>query len=395
MSREPAILFVGHDAYRAGAQIALLRLLQWLRSRLPARPIVLLKRGGNLLDEYRAIAPTYLLPAPDSSRSVSQYARVLTRHILRMGSSRPRVPSALARIPVGLIYVNSVASLDMLPVLRTIWRCPVICHVHELEMGIRGTIGSNGLHEALAHIDAFVAVSQAVTDNLCLNHRVPRQAVHTIYGILPDPASRPRSTDNASTRQRLGIPSEAFVVGGCGTLDWRKAPDVFVQIARQLVSTRSDLLTHFVWVGGDHSGFSVDALRHDVERLGLGTRIHFLGSIGDVLAYFAAFDTFLLTSREDPFPLVCLEAASLGIPIVCFAKAGGMPEFVGTEAGFVVPYLDVPAAATSLASLADLPELRLRLGQRAQQKAAAHHVDTIAKDILQLIESNFQHPAPS
>ncbi|MDH6063711.1 hypothetical protein, partial [Umezakia ovalisporum] len=51
---------------------------------------------------------------------------------------------------------------------------------------------------------------------------------------------------------------------------------------------------------------------------------------------------------------VCLEAASLGKPILCFDKAGGEPEFVEDDCGFIVPYLDLDAADMNLISLRSL-----------------------------------------
>ena len=41
--------------------------------------------------------------------------------------------------------------------------------------------------------------------------------------------------------------------------------------------------------------------------------------------------------EEDPYTLVCLEAAALEKPYVCFEGAGGSPEFVEEDCGFVVP----------------------------------------------------------
>ena len=59
---------------------------------------------------------------------------------------------------------------------------------------------------------------------------------------------------------------------------------------------------------------------------------------------------------------------SLGLPIVCFEGSGGAPQLVEDDAGFVVPYLDLDAAADRLALLMDDPALRHRLGEQAASK---------------------------
>ena len=97
---------------------------------------------------------------------------------------------------------------------------------------------------------------------------------------------------------------------------------------------------------------ATEATRRD--RRGWQSQVRFVGPAPTPLPYMLAADVFLLSSREDPFPLVCLEAADCGLPVLCFADAGGMPLFVQEDAGAVVPYLDVDEMANQLRSfLAD------------------------------------------
>ena len=63
-----------------------------------------------------------------------------------------------------------------------------------------------------------------------------------------------------------------------------------------------------------------------------------------------AADLLALTSREDPCPLVNMEAMESGLPVVAFDGAGGAPEVLG-DAGVCVPYLDVAAMAAAVREL--------------------------------------------
>ena len=89
--------------------------------------------------------------------------------------------------------------------------------------------------------------------------------------------------------------------------------------------------------------------------------------------YFCAADVFAMVSREDPFPLVCLEAAALGKPILCFRDAGGMPEFVEDDAGFCVPFLDVEAMAEAIKRFQTDGGLLADRGLAARAKVIARH----------------------
>jgi glycosyltransferase involved in cell wall biosynthesis len=183
------------------------------------------------------------------------------------------------------------------------------------------------------------------------------------------------------------------VVGGCGSLNWWKAPELFILVAHRLRTRRPEASVRFVWVGGTLRSADHERLCHDVDRLGLGGIVRFLGTQVDPHRYFAVFDTFLLTSREDAFPFVCVEAAALGLPIVCFERSGGAPEIVGDDAGFVVPYLDLAAVADHLALLMDDPALRHRLGEQGASKARERYtLEQMGQQLGSVLDRYLPHP---
>ena len=97
---------------------------------------------------------------------------------------------------------------------------------------------------------------------------------------------------------------------------------------------------------------------------------------------FAAMDVFALTSREDPFPLVMLEAAAAGVPLVCFAGGGGAPEFAHPDAGRVAAYLDVAGMAAAVSDLLEREEERQRMGQIAAERVRKRHTVDQAGPVL-------------
>jgi glycosyltransferase involved in cell wall biosynthesis len=91
-----------------------------------------------------------------------------------------------------------------------------------------------------------------------------------------------------------------------------------------------------------------NSIEADLEKANLKDTLFFVGEQNRPEIYYEKFDVFLMTSREDPFPLVCIEVGKSGIPIICFEKATGIQEVLVTGGGFVVPYLDVVAMAEKL-----------------------------------------------
>jgi glycosyltransferase involved in cell wall biosynthesis len=174
-------------------------------------------------------------------------------------------------------------------------------------------------------------------------------------------------------RRRLGLPSDVFVVGGCGGLGWRKGTDLFLQVARIVCKAKGDHKVKFLWIGGEAEDKAALEFAYDLRAMGLEESCIRVPATRDVLQYYSAMDVLAVTSREDPFPLVMLEAGSYGVPIVCFADSGGAPEYAGGDAGLVAPYLDVAAFAANLVRLQEMPDLRERLGAAALTKVRTHY----------------------
>lgn len=367
------ILFISHDGQRTGAPMVLLHLCRWMAQHHPRPFEVVLCRGGDLEREFAALAPTTTIGIGED---------------LRAGARLRALAERVAHGDFSLIYANTIETaevLDACPAPET----PVLTHVHELDFRIRQQTGLERFRLVCDRSDRFIAVSGAVRRNLVDGHDLDPSAVELVYEFIDTSQWSLAQSRVDTLRTRLGLPENALVVGGSGTLDWRKGPDLFVQIAGALERSEQEREVHWVWVGGDleDEWARLGELRHDAARLGVGTRVHFVGEQANPSEWFAGFDLFLLTSREDPYPLVALEAAASGIPIVCFADAGGAPEFVEQDCGAVVPYLDVAAAARAIVTLLGSDTARHTYGSRAHAKVRARHdVSVAAPRVAAIIE---------
>jgi glycosyltransferase involved in cell wall biosynthesis len=191
-------------------------------------------------------------------------------------------------------------------------------------------------------------------------------------------------------RTSLGLPENAFVVMGCGTLDLRKGIDHFASIAREMLKGKHRVPVHFVWVGDGprwvHSPYHYVQL--DLEQSGSWGHVHFIGERSNVEPFFFGADSFLLTSRVDPFPCVIHEAMAAGLPIVTFSENGGAAEALAGGAGIIIPYGRYDKAAEALSLLCEQPELGHSIGQTAQEKVATQfRFETYAEGILQTAEN--------
>lgn len=356
----------------------LLYFLRWLRTNTDIEFSLILLEGGPLVDDYAAVAPV---------RVFGELRRSRLSRLLERGHLHP-VASAIRSLTVRrwcwpfrrtpLVYCNSITSVRILPLLGRHERV-VVSHVHELELAISVQMPAADRERLFADVDRYVAASDLVKANLVGNHGVGPELVARHYEFIDVDAflrsvSEQAVPEEASDlRTSLGIPPEALVVGAVGVAESRKGPDLFLALA--MAFRRRDLgrPVHFVWVGADPAGEGTQWMTHDIDRAGLGDVVHVRGSQSSPAPWFDLFDVLTLTSREDPFPLVCLESSLLGTPIVCFDNTG-MAEFAGDgERGFVVPYLDVHAMADRVEALLRDPELTAAVGARASAQVRAYH----------------------
>lgn len=383
------ILFISHDASRTGASIVFLNFLKWFKANSNNSFQILLRNGGVLEPEFEAIAPVTIF-----NQKLPKKRGLITKLLSKMGfcsnenSHLKHLKERLIRDNIGLIYTNTVTNGEVLIFLSDL-NCPIICHVHELEWTIRHNPWFDGFQQMKERTRHYIAVSEAVKTNLIENHDIAEDKIDMVYGFIPIPLENLNQEEQIRKQlcAQLSIPQEAKIICASGTIDWRKGPDLFVQLARAISEQYFKHPVYFLWVGGETEGPCFIKLCHDVKKIGLEKFVHFLGVQPNPLDYFIACDVFTLVSREDPFPLVCLEAASVGKPILCFDRAGGAPEFVEEDCGFIVPYSNIQTMADKTIKLLESAELRQRLGQRGAQKVRERHtLETASPKLQRIIE---------
>ena len=380
------ILFITPAAKRDGANIFLLRFLRWLKAETSIPFCTIYNHGGDLENEFRKLSEAYQYSL------CWQPANFLERRfhglLRRLEVKKRWLTHRIKRDNIGLIYNNTIVNHQIVEAFHDL-NVPVLTHCHELESVIHRT-GLQGFGETKNKTAHFIAVSEATRRYLMTNQQIPHEKISLVRGFVPveTPPENLLAEKRRKVLKQLNIPADAFVIGASGAMEWRKAPDVYVQIAARIRKNYPELPIYFLWVGGtrkdDFVFFETD---FDIRKLGLENRIQILEHQRNPSDYYAALDAFAMVSREDPFPLVCLEAAALGKPIICFENGGGIPEFVGEDCGFIVPYLDVELFAEKIVLLFRRRALVEELGRNAARKVRErHNLENSAPQILELIE---------
>jgi glycosyltransferase involved in cell wall biosynthesis len=319
------VLLVGHDAFPSGAQHLLLNIGRTLHSHFGVEASVILLEGGKLEDAYRELGP---LQIPSNASALEKLLWSLTEKGYHTA------------------IVNTSASASVIPALSKAGIQTTLL-VHELPRLLR----EKNL-KAMAQIGArearnIVFPAAFVRDQFCGELELRRDD-----GLLIIPQGMYHKisvsrTAGEEVKQEFGIDKDSRLVIGMGYADLRKGFDMFLQLWR-LVRSSSDRVTHFCWVG-DIDPSLKDWMRKEIDDAGRTRTFHMPGFRKDVSAFLSAADAFVLTSREDPFPSVVLEALSVGLPVMAFDSSGGIPDLLRNHPlGHVVPFADTVAMAAAV-----------------------------------------------
>ncbi|GGC67714.1 glycoside hydrolase family 99-like domain-containing protein [Chelatococcus reniformis] len=347
--RAPKILLVGHDAFPAGSQYILLNLGQLLVHRFGYEVACILVGGGDLADDFKALGRT--LVGAESSDVASDLSRFV---------------ADLKAAGYGFAITNTVFSGAIAKYLKD-HSFSVCSLIHELPTVIESNHGRTQYELICASSDVVVYPNAYVRDEL--DRAFPAAAHRAVIrhqGLYNTPTAV--RDDREQIRHQLGIPAHAPVVINVGYGDVRKGIDFFVELAARMAAHG----VHFIWVGDVHPQVSPWLLR-DIERRRLDN-VHLAGFTKDIGSYLAAADLFFLSSREDPFPSVVLEALASGLPVVAFDWGSGIKDLLRSDPllGVTTPYLDQGEAERTVLRTLNDPHLR-------SEPARTHRARTIEK----------------
>jgi len=348
-----------HATDRTGPPIVLLRQLRWLVEATDWRFTVVALRGGDLRPDFEAVAEVRVLDEVEPSGDEPEERRL------------ERWRSLLADLDPDLLYVNTAWSITALPAMPASRDRPMISAIHELDIDLRDTLRPSARADLLGRAHHIVAGAEVIAENLVHGHGVPADRIT----VVPEPIELPRPrTAGALDRASWDLAEGDFVVVAAGTPTWRKGPDLFVHLCHIAHQRRPDIPFRFRWLGADPKAGHADLVGavEDARRFELGAMLEFSPPVDDVEDRLALADVFVLTSREDASPLVCLEAAAAHLPVVCFDN-GGIPSILGRAACTTVPYPDLDAMADALIELSDDPDRRIAMGAAGRAVVEVDH----------------------
>jgi glycosyltransferase involved in cell wall biosynthesis len=211
--------------------------------------------------------------------------------------------------------------------------------------------------------DRVVAVSGALGEDL-LRRRMARPDRIRVVPPLVDPAPFRKGHGAGGFRRPPGIGADAPLLGMVGPLGPSADPDLFLRVfatvARSMPAARALVM-------GD--GPERSAMEKRAKRLGLQSRVAFLGWTSKPAGLYSDLDLLLLTSRPTGCALAALEAMAAGT-VVAGTRVMGVESLIEHgRTGLLADPGDAGGLAGAALLLLGDAKYRERLARNAREEA--------------------------
>lgn len=338
-AKKRKILCVIPSASINGAVVVLMNFFAWLKRNHSDNEIEILVQWGKENN-------------PDAffRNKLSEYGKVTFLQELT-DTARTELKKRLLKERLHCIFYNSIISIETQLFLDDI-DAPRLYYVHELERMFHLFRLQDHLQILHKNNVRFVACSESVKTDLKRVLKIDDQKITVIHEFIDvNHIYSELENANAQTNQDLynKLPqteNSTFTIGFSGTFELRKSADLLPSLILEIKKRIPN--PTIIWVGaspfnGEPNTFEL--VMNDIKMAGLTNDVVFIPKGLGHYKYYKRFDLFVMISREDPFPLVNLEMGALGIPMICFDKSGGSPEYAEMGGGVAVPFLDLGAIA--------------------------------------------------
>ncbi|HEX2950813.1 MAG TPA: glycosyltransferase family 4 protein, partial [Armatimonadota bacterium] len=346
------VLYINATGEISGAERSLLAILDAL-DRQQWHPIVAAPDGPLLEAVAKRQIKTipirlHPLQRPRSIRHGAQFFSALQYN-------RRATSAVIQHVNADIVHANSTPA--MLCSAGTTY-LPLIWQVRDLvPLGIIGML----LYRQATRV---AVISSAVRDDIV---RYAHDGGTKIYNLPPavDTTVFAPAQDKRVLRERLGLPLDTFLIGHIAQFVPWKRHDLFLDAMTRVVS----LPCHAVLSGANLSG-DTTYLSHLSDRIStppLSGHVTLLPWQDNAATLTAALDLSVLTSHNEPFGRVLIEALSCKVPAIAVDEGGARDIVLHDICGLLVP-ADHDALATAITRCMQSSELCMRYGSAGHSR---------------------------
>lgn len=217
-------------------------------------------------------------------------------------------------------------------------------------------------------VERMIFPSEFLREWAVTRRGVPRSSTRVLYNPVDTRRFRPCPELRRTTRARLGVAPDDYLVGFVGRLERAKGAPTLWRALEPAMDRCPALRA--LWVG--HGEYEPE-LNAQIRRSPRAARHLRVPWTADIVPYYSAMDVLAFpTTWSETFGRVSVEAQACGVPVIATA-GGGIPETMepGTT-GLLLPQDDVPVWTEAIVTLGRGAEARCRMGAAGRRFVRQH-----------------------
>lgn len=335
--------------------------------------------GGPLVDAYRELGAHFVDLPLDRLSVWKNYRRVRRlihdRHI-QVVHSHGKGAGLVGRLAALFAPVKAVHTFHGL-------------HADDARIGRRPYVG---LERLLAMVtDVLIHVSPGQAHEAEAIGLAPPGRTKVIVNAIDSARVRALAQHHSLSREALGLPTKAPVLGTVARFDPIKALDVLVDAFARLSPQWKH--ARLLIVGDGPERGRLEALTRELK---VADRVRFAGFIADAPRCMPTMDLYVSASRREGLPLSVLEAMACSVPVVATRVAGHVDAVEDGVTGLLVPGDDPAVLASAMETLLADPERRRRMGEAGRERVERHfsvgRMVAATAGVYRAAAGNFQGP---
>jgi glycosyltransferase involved in cell wall biosynthesis len=317
--KQKTILFITPTGGRTGSEMMIWYLLRYLSGRI--KSVIYSCQNGELFANHSTADITFINRTKRGF--LYKIYEGIYYKVFKKTPEESKILNIQKQVKADKWYLNTITMPRFARLAKSL-DIPYYIHVHEL-ISVYDEIIYDDFKFQFDNAEKIICCSAIVEKRI-------RQMGYTNTFLLHSFID----TEKVAVRQnpedlrfKLNIPKEAFIWVMSGSMNLRKGYDLALDLLENLPKN-----TYLLWLGS----IKKTGVLHYLKQRTIKEQLNFI-QVGEksneYYDYLNLADGFVLLAREDPFPLVMIEAAFLQKPIVGF-NSGGIAEFLQDSMGYVI-----------------------------------------------------------
>jgi len=317
------ILFITPRMDKGGSEVALFHIINHIKN---FQCFVYSEKNGVLLKKLPKHIKHFIDPL---QRPIDYYKNFIYKKLLKKSISQRYLEKLLVKEKFDACVLNTITTAKWIPIIKK-FKLPICIMNHEM-YSIYETISSEDVKNLLDKTDFIISLSGSSYEI------IQKAGFNKKHYLFYEPIDS--DVINVKNLNLSWNKNFSYVFGMSGVFYTRKGAYIIVELARYLKSKNSAL----IWLGEVWNTGLTELIKRQLKNLNLNN-VFFTGELDwDIYySYLNSIDAFLLTSIEEPYGIVCLEAMYLKKPIIAF-NSGGPKEYIKNGIGRLVPLLNLKA----------------------------------------------------